>query len=55
MCHPGFVDSTLESLDPLTTLREHEFAFFNSDTFLEVLAAHGVELAQPTGESGQAS
>ena len=22
MCHPGFVDETLESLDPLTTQRE---------------------------------
>lgn len=50
MCHPGFVDSALESLDSLTTLREHEFAFFNSDAYLGVLAEHGVELAQPTGE-----
>ena len=33
MCHPGFVDAELESLDPLTTLREHEFAFFSSDAF----------------------
>lgn len=55
MCHPGFVDSALESLDPLTTLREHEFAFFNSNIFLDVLAAHGVELAQPTGGSRHAS
>lgn len=51
MCHPGFVDDELKSLDSLTTLREHEFAFFNSDAYPEVLAAHGVELAQPTGES----
>lgn len=55
MCHPGFVDTALENLDSLTTLREHEFAFFNSDAYLDVLAAHGVELAEPTGESGQAS
>ncbi len=48
MCHPGFVDAQLEKLDPLTTLREHEFAYFNSDAFLKVLAEHGVVLAQPT-------
>jgi predicted glycoside hydrolase/deacetylase ChbG (UPF0249 family) len=54
MCHPGFVDAELERLDSLTTLREHEFAFFNSDDFPRVLADHGVALAAPTGESGQA-
>ena len=45
MCHPGFVDSELERLDPLTTLREHEFAYFNSDEFPNVLAAHHIALA----------
>jgi predicted glycoside hydrolase/deacetylase ChbG (UPF0249 family) len=55
MCHPGFVDDALKSLDSLTTLREHEFAFFDSDAFLRVLADHGVTLAQPSGESGGAS
>jgi predicted glycoside hydrolase/deacetylase ChbG (UPF0249 family) len=45
MCHPGFVDNELKSLDSLTTLREHEFAFFNSDAYPAMLAAHGVELA----------
>ena len=45
MCHPGFVDDELKSLDSLTTLREHEFAFFNSDAYPAMLAAHGVELA----------
>lgn len=54
MCHPGFVDSVLKSLDPVTTLREHEFAFFNSDAFPRVLAEHGVTLAQPSGEAGSA-
>ena len=49
MCHPGFVDDALKQLDPLTTLREHEFAYFNSDAFPRVLAEHGVALAQPTG------
>jgi predicted glycoside hydrolase/deacetylase ChbG (UPF0249 family) len=44
MCHPGFVDPELRRLDPLTTLREREYAFFASDTFPAVLAAHGVTL-----------
>ncbi len=47
MCHPGFVDAELRRLDPLTTLREHEFAYFNSDEFPQVLAAHGAALAEP--------
>ena len=51
MCHPGFVDAELKALDSLTTLREHEFAFFNSDAFPKVLAEHGVALARPTGEN----
>jgi predicted glycoside hydrolase/deacetylase ChbG (UPF0249 family) len=45
MCHPGFVDAELERLDPLTTLREKEYAFFASDAFPVVLATHGVALA----------
>jgi len=49
MCHPGFVDAELKRLDSLTTLREHEFAYFNSDAFPQVLAKHGVELARPAG------
>lgn len=47
MCHPGFVDAELKALDPLTTLREHEFAYFNSDAFLRALTEHGVALAHP--------
>lgn len=54
MCHPGFVDAELTSLDTLTTLREHEFAFFNSDAFPAVLAAHNVTLQDATGEDGGA-
>jgi predicted glycoside hydrolase/deacetylase ChbG (UPF0249 family) len=49
MCHPGFVDAALESLDPVTTLREHEFAFFSSDAFPQVLAEHGAALLDPSG------
>jgi chitin disaccharide deacetylase len=37
MCHPGHVDAELERLDPLTTLREQEYAYFRSDAFLEAL------------------
>ena len=48
MCHPGLVDAELERLDSLTTLREREFAYFNSDAFPQLLARHGVELARPS-------
>ena len=47
MCHPGFVDDELKRLDPLTTLREREFAYFNSDEFAATLGAHDVSLAEP--------
>jgi predicted glycoside hydrolase/deacetylase ChbG (UPF0249 family) len=47
MCHPGFVDAELERLDTLTSLRERELAFFNSDDFPKILAAHGAALIQP--------
>ncbi len=45
MCHPGHVDEELQSLDPLTTLREAEYRYFAADTFPGVLAAKGVTLA----------
>jgi predicted glycoside hydrolase/deacetylase ChbG (UPF0249 family) len=45
MCHPGFVDADLRRLDPLTTLREREYAFLASDSVPAVLSAHGVTLA----------
>ena len=45
MCHPGFVDPELQKLDPLTTLREQEYAFFVQDSFPGLLARHGVALA----------
>jgi len=44
MCHPGIVDDELERLDPLTDLREREYAFFRDDSFPGLLAAHGVTL-----------
>jgi predicted glycoside hydrolase/deacetylase ChbG (UPF0249 family) len=44
MCHPGFVDADLQRLDPLTTLREREYAFLAGDSFPDLLARHGVAL-----------
>jgi predicted glycoside hydrolase/deacetylase ChbG (UPF0249 family) len=44
MCHPGFVDETLISLDPLTTQREHEYAFLGGEHFAPLLAANNVTL-----------
>jgi hypothetical protein len=44
MCHPGFVDETLVSLDPLTTQREHEHAFLAGEHFPPLLAANKVTL-----------
>jgi predicted glycoside hydrolase/deacetylase ChbG (UPF0249 family) len=45
MCHPGTVDAELERVDPLTTLREREYAYFLDDAFPAILAKHGVALA----------
>jgi predicted glycoside hydrolase/deacetylase ChbG (UPF0249 family) len=45
MCHPGFVDAQLQQLDPLTTLREREYAFFIDDAFPAMLAGRGLTLA----------
>jgi chitin disaccharide deacetylase len=44
MCHPGIVDETLVSLDPLTVQREHEYAFLGSEDFPRLLAANKVTL-----------
>jgi predicted glycoside hydrolase/deacetylase ChbG (UPF0249 family) len=44
MCHPGTVDDDLRRLDPLTTLREDEYAYFKSDTFLRALDERGLSL-----------
>lgn len=44
MCHPGFVDETLLSLDPFTTQREHEHAFLGGELFPRLLAANKVTL-----------
>ena len=45
MCHPGFVDETLVSLDPLTTQRESEHAFLAGAQLPPLLARNNVTLA----------
>jgi predicted glycoside hydrolase/deacetylase ChbG (UPF0249 family) len=45
MCHPGFVDETLVSLDPLTEQREREYAFLAGEHFLSLLAENKVTLS----------
>src|ERR1700749_3153286 len=45
MCHPGFVDETLRSLDSMTTVREIEHAYLASDAFAELLEANKVTLS----------
>jgi predicted glycoside hydrolase/deacetylase ChbG (UPF0249 family) len=47
MCHPGHVDQELIRLDPLTDLREREYAYFADDAFPAVLGAGGFALAHP--------
>lgn len=46
MCHPGTVDDELRRLDPLTDLREREYAFLAGDDFPYDLAQAGVALAR---------
>ena len=45
MCHPGFVDDTLRSLDPVTEVRAREHTYLASEAFLRLLAANNVTLA----------
>src|SRR6202008_2361628 len=42
MCHPGFVDDVLVSLDPLTTQREHEHAYLAGADFPRLLELNKV-------------
>ncbi len=45
MCHPGKVDAELARLDPLTHLREREYAYFLGGDFPRLLAERGFALA----------
>jgi hypothetical protein len=44
MCHPGHVDAELERLDPLTTLREREYAYLSSAAVPAALEMYGLTL-----------
>jgi predicted glycoside hydrolase/deacetylase ChbG (UPF0249 family) len=44
MCHPGFVDDVLTSLDPMTDVREREHAYLAGDAFARLLTDSGVTL-----------
>lgn len=44
MCHPGFVDDVLVSLDPFTDQREREHAFLASEQFARLLKLSKVTL-----------
>jgi len=44
MCHPGHVDDELARLDPLTTIREREYAYLASPAFPAALEAYGLTL-----------
>jgi len=45
MCHPGYVDQTLISLDPVTDQRERELAYLAGDAFPRLLAEQQVRLS----------
>jgi predicted glycoside hydrolase/deacetylase ChbG (UPF0249 family) len=45
MCHPGFVDDELKALDPLTNLREREYAYLAGDALPEILREYRVTLS----------
>ncbi len=47
MCHPGKVDDELRRLDPVTTLRECEYAYLLGQDFPRLLAERGYALAVP--------
>ena len=44
MCHPGKVDAELKRLDPVTDLREREFAFSVVPHFHACFVEHGVAI-----------
>lgn len=46
MCHPGFVDEVLVSLDPFTKTREIEHAFLAGDDFPALLDANKITLGR---------
>ncbi len=53
MCHPGFVDAELERLDPLTTQREREYAYFAGDGVPRACCARTASRWPETASSAQ--
>lgn len=51
MCHPGYVDDRLRSLDPVTDQRRSEYDYLASDRFLHDLRAAGRRIAGSDGWS----
>lgn len=49
MCHPGHVDDTLRTRDPMQSVREVEFSVLASDAFGASLARAGVEIMDGRG------
>ena len=45
MCHPGYVDDELRSLDPAVESRPAELAYLKSDAFRNLLEERGIRLA----------
>lgn len=46
MCHPGYVDDELPTIDPVLESRAQELAFLRSDAFAEVCAKAGAKLVR---------
>lgn len=44
MCHPGYVDAELPTLDPVIDSRERELAFLAGPAFAELLAKRGADI-----------
>jgi chitin disaccharide deacetylase len=53
MCHPGYSDTTLASLDPMTAQRDAEREFLAGDGWLRMLEAAAVVVAPFAALSGQ--
>jgi predicted glycoside hydrolase/deacetylase ChbG (UPF0249 family) len=52
MCHPGLVDAELAGNDTLTSPREREYAFFQSNAYRDLMAVKNCTLAQRVESEG---
>lgn len=44
MCHPGYSDAELAGLDPMTTVRDGEYAFLMGPDWLPLVQSRGLEI-----------